>query len=379
MSEYQYYEFQAVDRLLTDKEIRELRSISTRAEITPSSFANVYNWGNLKADPIKLVERYFDLFVYVTNWGTHRMTIRLPKDALNANEVKQHLPGTRAYTQTRAGFAIIDLWSDTEEYEWEEGSGWMTSLVSVREELLSGDLRPLYLAWLLLIQDDEIDEDAIEPLVPAGLKDLSPSQKRMADFLRIDEHLLGVASEHSAEESDYSSEIEPWVRTLPAEEKDRLLLSIATGNDKQVRASLLRRYRNHRGTAGDGSGSRVRRTVSELLTEASRQREEYERLMARRAAEERRRREAEAAAARVEYLDKLARRGKAAWDKVERLIVRRQPKSYDEAAELLQDLRDAAARKDRMAGFEEMLAALQERHARKHSLMSRLRKMGILS
>jgi hypothetical protein len=32
MSEYQYYEFQAIDRHLTDKEMSELRSFSTRAE-----------------------------------------------------------------------------------------------------------------------------------------------------------------------------------------------------------------------------------------------------------------------------------------------------------------------------------------------------------
>ncbi len=38
MSEYQYYEFQAVDRPLTEKEMGELRSYSTRARITPTSF-----------------------------------------------------------------------------------------------------------------------------------------------------------------------------------------------------------------------------------------------------------------------------------------------------------------------------------------------------
>jgi hypothetical protein len=35
MSEYQYYEFQAVDRSLTDKEMSDLRAFSTRADITP--------------------------------------------------------------------------------------------------------------------------------------------------------------------------------------------------------------------------------------------------------------------------------------------------------------------------------------------------------
>ena len=34
MSEYQYYEFQAIDRCLTDHEMCDLRTVSTRADIT---------------------------------------------------------------------------------------------------------------------------------------------------------------------------------------------------------------------------------------------------------------------------------------------------------------------------------------------------------
>jgi hypothetical protein len=37
MSEYQYYEFQAIDRSLTEREMSELRAYSTRARITPTS------------------------------------------------------------------------------------------------------------------------------------------------------------------------------------------------------------------------------------------------------------------------------------------------------------------------------------------------------
>jgi hypothetical protein len=40
MSEYQYYEFQAIDRPLTERQMDELRKLSTRAEITPTSFTN---------------------------------------------------------------------------------------------------------------------------------------------------------------------------------------------------------------------------------------------------------------------------------------------------------------------------------------------------
>ena len=41
MSEYQYYEFQAIDRPLTQGEIAELRKLSSRASITPSRLHNV--------------------------------------------------------------------------------------------------------------------------------------------------------------------------------------------------------------------------------------------------------------------------------------------------------------------------------------------------
>lgn len=36
MSEYQFYEFQAIDRPLTRREMQELRSCSSRATITAS-------------------------------------------------------------------------------------------------------------------------------------------------------------------------------------------------------------------------------------------------------------------------------------------------------------------------------------------------------
>ena len=67
MSEYQYYEFKAVDKPLSEKDMRALRNISTRAQITPTGFVNEYNWGDFKGNPLKLVEQYFDVFLYVAN------------------------------------------------------------------------------------------------------------------------------------------------------------------------------------------------------------------------------------------------------------------------------------------------------------------------
>lgn len=70
VSEYQYYEFATVDHALDEHEVADLRAISSRASITPTSFVNTYEWGDLKADPRELVERYFDAFLYLSNWGS---------------------------------------------------------------------------------------------------------------------------------------------------------------------------------------------------------------------------------------------------------------------------------------------------------------------
>src|SRR3989339_627592 len=88
MSEYQYYEFLAIDRPLTFEETKDLRKLSTRARITPVSFTNEYNWGDFKGDPDKLMQRYFDAHVYVANWMTAIFMVRLPIEALSKEIAK---------------------------------------------------------------------------------------------------------------------------------------------------------------------------------------------------------------------------------------------------------------------------------------------------
>ena len=93
MSEYQYYEFQAVDRPLTEREIGELRRYSTRATITSTRFVNHYEWGGLKGDPSAWMQKYFDAFLYVANWGTHELMLRFPRRVLDLATAKRYCCG----------------------------------------------------------------------------------------------------------------------------------------------------------------------------------------------------------------------------------------------------------------------------------------------
>lgn len=58
MSEYQYYEFSVIDNPLSDKDMRSLRNLSSRARITPTSFIIEYNWGDFKGNPFPQSDFY---------------------------------------------------------------------------------------------------------------------------------------------------------------------------------------------------------------------------------------------------------------------------------------------------------------------------------
>ena len=241
MSEYQYYEFQALDKPLTKQQQKELRSLSSRAEITATSFVNEYNYGDFRGEPQKLMERYFDAFCYLANWGTRRLMFRLPKTVLDAQTARRYCHSDAASVTETADHVIIDLCLERDpDDEWLEGSGLLAGMVQARSDLAAGDLRLLYLAWLLGIQradeEDEDFEDETEPPVPAGLGELSAPLEAIAEFLEIYEDLLAVAAEAGPQAGESQpGALAAWVLTLPVTEKDTLLTMLASARKRRHR------------------------------------------------------------------------------------------------------------------------------------------------
>lgn len=114
MSEYQYYEFQAVDRPLTDAEVQQLRSVSSRARITPTSFVNEYQWGNFKGDEDAWMERYFDAFLYFANWGARTLKLRLPARLLDPGIVRVYCHDNTTSLRQKNGNVILTFCSEND-------------------------------------------------------------------------------------------------------------------------------------------------------------------------------------------------------------------------------------------------------------------------
>jgi hypothetical protein len=383
MSEYQYYEFQAVDRLLDADARAKLRAISTRARITASSFVNTYNWGDLKADPLQLLERYFDLFLYVANWGTRQFAMKFPRRLLDVDALKPYRFEEDLVIVRRAGEHVIlsiqqtelddEDWYDDEE---DEGSGWLGALAPLRAELLAGDLRLFKLLWLIQVQNEWIDDDEIEP--PPGLGQLSPALARLADFLCVDADLLeaatGVAPAQESPEPS-AGEVERFLRGLSENEKVALLMRLHRGEEAHLSMELRRRVRAAGNTAV--IPDTPRRTAGELRAAARRIEAEHVRMEEEKAAAERRRREQEAAQAREKRLQVMAGREDKTWQEAEDLIAQRNPPGYERATALLTDLGALADRNGAFEDFTQRLAQLRARHAGKRTFISRLDAAGL--
>jgi hypothetical protein len=128
MSEYQYYEFVAVDGPISDDGLRYARGCSSRAQVSRVRWQNVYHFGSFHGSEETLL-RHYDAHFYIANWGTVRLGLALPAASLPREAVEPYLRGGERYEDTLTfkgvGGQCIVWWERNEEGGWcqTEGEG----------------------------------------------------------------------------------------------------------------------------------------------------------------------------------------------------------------------------------------------------------------
>lgn len=378
MSEYQYFEFAAIDRPLTDGEMAALRAVSTRAVITPSGFVNHYEWGGLKADPLDWMRRYFDAFVYLADWAHCRFALRLPRDMFGKAELKPFGVKQSLTIDASEDHWIFD-WSlegsdNYDRFAEDDGRGWMGRLVPLRDELIRGDQRSRYLGWLAGAAKGEVPETTLEPTVPAGLSQLSAAQNALAAFLEIDADIIAAAAIGSADASDRPESVDAWLQSLSPDELRSMLKSIVRADRPNPQREVASRYRAwHRQHAPQAAPEARRRSVAEL------------RSVAVPAGEERRRRDAlareqQAAARRTQrdaQLRLLMSDVDKRWLALHQQAERGSASAYEQAVRALSDLAEAYAIVSDRKTFDRELRRFLVRHAKRGALLRRLTEAGL--
>ncbi|MDE0106077.1 MAG: hypothetical protein OXN89_27170 [Bryobacterales bacterium] len=293
MGSYQFYEFRAIDQALADQDRERLRRISSRAEITSRSMTNVYNYGDFRGDSLELMERWFDLHLYIASWGTRKMMIRLPARLADRRHLERFVEEVDEVQFIHRGQNLIveinfdDEGSENRYFdEWEHGDGWLDALAPLRTDLLAGDHRLFYILWLTAVENNLLLDDAKEPL--PGIGPLSNPLRKFAKFFDVDSDLVQAAAASPVGTdagASFALAMRRAIQSLPEAEKTALLVRLVEG-DVHVGPELRSRIRTDLYMEQTRSGVK-HRTVAELREGASAVRK----ARARKKREERRRKE----------------------------------------------------------------------------------------
>jgi hypothetical protein len=371
VSEYQYYEFQTIDRPLNAKEQEEIKQLSSRVKLTPNRAIFLYNYGDFSGQPEDLVAKYFDLMFYIANWGSWQLIFRFPKAIVKADLLRVYEIENSITINETSEYVILNLEINQEEgfSGWVEGEGWSSKLLPLRHDLLAGDMRLLYLVWLKVapeLADYTLAEDPIEPPIPADFNNLSPQLQAFIDLVELDPDLVAAAQADLPDRSTAEPSLESYLPLLSASERDDFLLKILR-RELHVDLQLIDRLQTL--AAKDSKIDRTsleRRHFSQIQASATTiqlAREGQEREAAR--------------ADRMRVLNALAGKEEQSWRQVINLVDLKQAKAYDEATILLQNLHDLAADRGTLPEFSERFNHLKSTYKTRPALMTRWRSIKV--
>lgn len=381
MSEYQYHEWQTIDRVLTIEEQAAVSHLSSHIDVSSSRAVVTYNWSDFRHDPRQVLLKYFDAYFYLANWGSLRLMFRFPEGILDKDDFLPYCVKEFITFDTEGNYQVLDLDFNPEDGgEWWESDASLSDFIRLRADLLEGDYRLLYLAWLKAMTiygdpdydqeyDDEYDRVAYdrEPPVPPGLKKLSPSLQNFVQVFEIDPFLVQAAAETSQDlKNALSVEYSELIGHLSRAECEDFLVRLAEG-DPGVGLALRKRLGEF--LPQEAPRSAESRTIQQLL-ERAKQLEK---------AEKKRRAEASRKKHIAEMKD-LAAREAQVWQQVEKLLDtgRKIASVYDEATSLLEKLSQLAEFRNTRDVFRQHLHQLAQKYASRPALIDRWRKHGWL-
>jgi hypothetical protein len=377
MSEYQYHEWQTVDRVLTYEEQAAVNNLSSHIEVSSSKAVVTYHWSDFRHDPKQVLLKYFDAYFYLANWGSLRLIFRFPPGLLDEVDIEPYCVDEYITFETVGKYQVLDLdFSPEDDGDWMEAEANLSHFIQLRADLLEGDYRLLYLAWLKAMtfygesyEDEDNDPDIAaydrEPPVPPGLKKLSPPLQNFVQVFEIDPFLVQAAAEASPDlKRALAVDYRELIERLPRAECDEFLARLAEG-DPGVGLALRKRLGAF--LPQERPLPARLRTTQQLLRRA----EQLEK-----AAKER-----QAAAARQKHIaamKALAAREAQAWQQVDILLEtgRKIASVYDEATGMLEQLNQLAEFQDTQGVFQERLRRLAQKYSSRPSLMARWKKRG---
>jgi hypothetical protein len=378
MSEYQFHEFRTVNRILTKTERADIDTWSSRQKSTSTGAKYIYNYGSFKRNPEQCLLDYFDMMLHHTNYGSRRIMFKFPEKLVNFKALKQYQYEFEAegdYEHTiviskQKGFVVVDIEENLEEgyEEWIDCEDTLGGITSLWTDIVNGDYRCLYLAWVhfaqLAIESEVFEEDIEEPPVPAGLQKITGALSEFAEFWWISEDLITASSKTSPVETTVQLDFKKAIDLLSDAEKSSFLLQFAQ-DEPQAKMLLIKRLEFLSGISTP-QYSASKRTIQDILESETKVQEQRAKLE-----------KEEADAKRHKELQNMAKRQDAMWTEVYKHLDLKISSSYDKATQLLVDLKDVALFLGKSDEFKRKLTDVKMKYGHSATLTKRFVKANL--
>lgn len=378
MSEFQYYEFNSIDRELTRQERKEIDRLSSRFSPTSRRVVYTYSYSDFKHDEEKVLLKYFDFFMYWSNWGIKRIMYKIPEELVNYEDILKFDScvdgdytdmGIQIYKKKK--FVLINIkFSDEDGGYWiEENNQWSSDLMRIRQDILDGDYRALFIIWLhakkLELEYEEID-DALEiskDLIPPKLKSLNGSLSTLIDFFEVDmDWVLGAAqfSEDTNSKNQFYLEM---VKKMPHEKKDEYIMRLLTG-ETNLSLKLKKELENSNKNIRKSIEGKI--TLKQLLSSVEEQKAKRLRLQ-----------NEDLERKRLQKIKEIEKNKNIILEEIDFHIQKATGKSYDKVIQGLLDLKELAIHQNRETEFKIWITDLKKEVSTKRALLKKMENQGI--
>jgi len=381
MGTYQHYDFYSIDRPLTDEEQSAVSQLSSRVEPTSRRATLTYHYSDFRHNELEVLNDYFDMFLYTANWGTWQLAIKVPAGLVPYRELLDYRCGNSDYGShieiiKKGDNIIIDFYFRIEEYggSWMESEGILDGLLSLREQILDGDYRLLYISWLHISSyreeydadddyDEDYDQDMLEPPVPANLDKLGIALENFVDFWGIDKHLIAAAAQGSESKASTADSLADHLAKLDKKKKDDILRLLLT-NEAKAKQELKKQLRQFMEKPKSQQG---RRSLEEIMEIRAKVHQIATDKAAKKAKEE-----------HIKKMEDIGKRQAAIWKEVDYNAAMKSSKGYERATEALVELKAYATYADKMVEFQDGLNDVLGKYGKSVAFRRRLQNKGLI-
>ena len=312
--------------------------------------------------------------------------MRLPNGLPFAKSVWSKYISTEGLTWSadkrgKAGIlCLAPYYEEVFEPDW-EFDHYLDAAAKLREKLIAGDLRALYVLWLCNANSlGEEDTTVMEPPVPHGMSGIRDEAEDILNFFEVDQLLVEAAVSGSPAfdaQGAQDAAVNAWLKKLAVSRRNEITQRMLREDPVALKRELLSEIRDSQQTQS-WPFEPPTRTVAQLreICESLHQEEDKKK---KTQAAAKAKREADKVEKELQARIADMRSAPNSWlTKVSKLVEKRGTDNYREAASMLADLRDALGGEQGNKIARKHASHLAQKYPTLNVLKSSLRKKQLL-